>query len=98
MIVFYIVASIAILLGIFSLLEGVRATEHIRSFRPRASWRPTAVVFCPCKGIDPEFRKNIASLLKQEYPSFRTFFIVESEQDPAWLELKSTGATVLVAG
>jgi cellulose synthase/poly-beta-1,6-N-acetylglucosamine synthase-like glycosyltransferase len=96
--VFYIISSLAIVQGIFGLLDGIRAARHIRKYRPRSSGRPRVVVFCPCKGIDSEFRANIESILDQDYPPLRAVFVVESEKDMAYAELRKIGATVLVAG
>src|SRR6185295_1430216 len=62
------------------------------------NWRPRVVVFCPCKGIDPELRTNIQSILNQDYPAFRVVFVVESADDPAAAELRNLHAAVLVAG
>jgi ceramide glucosyltransferase len=95
----YILAVIAILQGIVTLLDGLRAARHMRTYRPE----PTApndrvVVFCPCKGSDPEFEKNIQSILNQDYPNYSAQFIVESEDDPAHAVLRQLGANVLVAG
>jgi cellulose synthase/poly-beta-1,6-N-acetylglucosamine synthase-like glycosyltransferase len=56
-------------------------------------------VFCPCKGIDPEFEENIRSIVDQDHPDYRVYFIVEAENDPAYGALKHLGATdILVAG
>ena len=94
----YILAVLAILQGIASLRDGIRSAKHIRTYRPRSSTHPRVVVFCPCRGIDPEFRKNIASIRDQDYPAFEVFFIVDSDDDPACRELRELGAAVLVAG
>jgi cellulose synthase/poly-beta-1,6-N-acetylglucosamine synthase-like glycosyltransferase len=56
-------------------------------------------VFCPCKGIDHDFEKNVRSVLLQDYADFIVYFIVESKNDPAFAVLQSIGArNVLVAG
>src|SRR5688572_20186965 len=98
MILYYILTGLAILQGVISLIEGVRSARHIRTFRPQTSWRPRVVVFCPCKGTDPELLKNVMSILDQDYPSFRPVFIVESREDPAFAVLNTLDATVLLAG
>jgi len=95
---FFLIAALAIVQGLASLLDGVRAAGHIRSFRPRSARRPRVVVLCPCKGIDDEFEKNVKSILDQDYPDFRVIFVVESADDPAFAVLQSLGATVLAAG
>jgi cellulose synthase/poly-beta-1,6-N-acetylglucosamine synthase-like glycosyltransferase len=95
-------ALIAILQGIGTLLDGIRAARHMRTFRPlpTAAPRPARViVFCPCKGVDAEFEKNIRSILDQDYPHYEVRFVVESAADEAYAALKKSGpATVLVAG
>jgi ceramide glucosyltransferase len=94
----YVICGVALLQGIVSLLQGFPAFRHIRTYRPRSNWRPRVVVFCPCKGVDDGFEKNIASILKQDYPHLRVVFIVDSEFDPALPILKQSNASVLSAG
>jgi ceramide glucosyltransferase len=95
---FYFISTIAILQGIFGLIDGMRSARHIRTFRPRSNWRPRVVVICPCKGTDAEFRANALSILSQDYPDARVVFVVESDSDPALPELRDIGAAALVAG
>jgi cellulose synthase/poly-beta-1,6-N-acetylglucosamine synthase-like glycosyltransferase len=65
--------------------------------RVTSDW--SIAVFCPCKGVDHEFEKNIRSILEQDYPRFSVYFIVESAEDPAYRLLKDIGArSVLIAG
>src|SRR5262249_25013539 len=94
----YILAVIAILQGVLTLLDAIRAARHIRSFRPRRVARERIAVFCPCKGADPEFLKNIQSILDQDYPNYEAHFVVESEEDPAYALLRRLKQNVLVAG
>src|SRR5947199_4765963 len=94
----YILATIAILQGTFTLLDGVRAARHMRTFRPRRIKREKVTVFCPCKGIDAEFEKNVQSIVNQDYPSYDVVFIVESEDDAAFVRLRELKQNVLVAG
>jgi ceramide glucosyltransferase len=95
----YLLAAIAILQGIATLIDGMRAAHHMRTFRPRRESREPITVFCPCKGTDPEFEKNIRSILEQDYPNYRVTFIVESEHDPACTALRNIGASdIVVAG
>jgi cellulose synthase/poly-beta-1,6-N-acetylglucosamine synthase-like glycosyltransferase len=95
----YILAVIAILQGILTLLDGIRSARHMRTYRPRPCERTGKVaVFCPCKGADPEFQKNIESILNQDYASYDAYFIVESEDDAACSVLRGLGANILVAG
>jgi len=94
----YIICAIALLQGFLSLLGGKAPIHHLRTYRPKSSWLPRVVVFCPCKGLDPGFDKNILSILTQNYPYLRVVFIVESATDAALPLLRSVNATVLIAG
>ena len=67
----YVLAVIAILQGILTLFDGIRAARHMRTYRPGPATRhDRVVVFCPCKGTDPEFEKNVQSILDQDYPNY----------------------------
>lgn len=99
MIFFYILAIIAIIQGAISLLDGLRAARHMRTFRPVRRSSDRVTVFCPCKGADPEFEKNVRSILDQDYPHFEVKFIVETAEDAACRILRELGvAEVLIAG
>src|SRR5437016_5815149 len=99
MILLYGLAAIAILRGYIWLLEGIRASRYMCSYRPTGRTIERVLVFCPCKGIDPEFEKNIRSILDQDYSNFSVQFVVESENDPAYAALREIGIQdVLVAG
>jgi ceramide glucosyltransferase len=98
MTVLYVLCALALLQGVVSLIQGIRSVRHIRTYRPRSDWRPRVVVFCPCRGVDPGFRENVQSILRQNYPHYRAVFIVDSETDPAAKDLAEFNATVLVAG
>lgn len=95
----YILAAIAILQGIATLLDGIRSAGHMKTFRPTRDRRDRIVVFCPCKGIDAEFEENIRSILDQDYANYEVRFVVESHDDEAYAALKSIGIErILVAG
>jgi ceramide glucosyltransferase len=95
-----IIAVLAILQGILSLIDGIRSARHMRTFRPEPrETHERIAIFCPCKGTDPEFEKNIRSILDQDYANYEVTFIVESADDPAYAALRSIGAkNILVAG
>src|SRR5262245_62097769 len=98
MILIYILGIVALLQGIVTLVDGMRAARYMRTFRPRRMTRERVVVFCPCKGTDSEFEKNIRSILSQDYTNYEARFIVDSHDDPAYGMLRSIGAYVLIAG
>ena len=114
MTILYVLATITALLGIVSLLQGMQSARYMKQYslphrggvsapKAQTGWssqpNPSVTVFCPCKGIDPEFDKNIRSVLDQDYPSYRVHFIVESPEDPACQALRQLGvAKILVSG
>jgi len=98
MLFLYIIFGIAIALGILSLVDGAKSIRHIRTYRPRSTWRPRVVVFCPCRGVDHGLRENILSILEQSYAPMRAVFILDSASDPAFNVLTGLNATVLIAG
>jgi ceramide glucosyltransferase len=99
MLLLYIIGAIAIIQGIVSLRDGFRAARHMRTFRPKAIRHDSVVVFCPCKGVDHDFEKNIRSLLEQDYANYKVKFVVESEDDEAHAALSGMGVMdILIAG
>lgn len=95
----FLLGIIAILQGILSLLDGFRSAKHIKTFRPRKNTTDRVLVFCPCKGIDAEFEKNVRSILEQDYPNYDVRFVVESEHDPAFAVLREIGVSdIVIAG
>jgi cellulose synthase/poly-beta-1,6-N-acetylglucosamine synthase-like glycosyltransferase len=99
MVIFYIVAVIAIIQGILSLRDGLRAAAYLRTFRPDLVKTEKVVVFCPCKGTDPQFEQNVHSILHQDYANYDVLFVVESERDEAFHTLRRMGVQrILVAG
>ncbi len=57
--------------------------------RVRSWYRPRTVLIVPCKGIDIDFEKNITSFFEQDFNNYRLWFVVESEQDPAYEKLRN---------
>ena len=53
---------------------------------------PMASVIVPAKGRDVQFRKNVESLMKQDYPNYELIYVVD-EEDEAYRELRSMGIT-----
>lgn len=99
MVILYIIGAIAIIQGIVSLRDGFRASRYMRTFRPTVARHDWVVVFCPCKGVDPEFEENVRSLLDQDYANYNVQFVVESEDDEAYAALsRMRVGQILVAG
>jgi len=49
-------------------------------------WRRT-VLIVPCKGLDPDFQKNITSFFEQDHENYLLWFVVGDKTDPAWEQL-----------
>ena len=75
----------------------------------RLSYRPRTVLFVPCKGIDPDFQKNVTSFFNQDYENYLLWFVVADKADPAYAKLcklknqlnrgsKAQDIQILVAG
>jgi cellulose synthase/poly-beta-1,6-N-acetylglucosamine synthase-like glycosyltransferase len=95
--VFYILIVVQIALGLYSLWDGF---EWFRMVRRRLSshagfYAPLAAVICPCKGIEPGLKENLAALAQFDYPNYEIYFAIANERDPAVKiaeELKNAGA------
>jgi len=55
--------------------------------RKRPWYRPRTVLIVPCKGVEPDFQKNITSFFNQNYESYLLWFVVADKTDPAYDEL-----------
>lgn len=56
---------------------------------PPRGYRPAASVLVACKGAGPALRENIRSLLGQDYENVEFLFVVPSQEDPAFAEIKA---------
>jgi cellulose synthase/poly-beta-1,6-N-acetylglucosamine synthase-like glycosyltransferase len=59
-----------------------------KSNRHNTVYHPNVLLTVPCKGLDREFDRNIASLLLQKYNQYRIHFVVEDTSDPAYESLR----------
>ncbi len=90
MIYYYIFATILLTLQFVILLEAGRHFKFTyRKYKPKPSgYHPKTALICPCKGIDTAFEKNMNSLFGQDHPDYEIYFVVESESDLAYGQLK----------
>ena len=88
--IFYLLVALQILLGLYSLWEGVRWLQMVR--RRLAShpgfYAPRVALICPCKGVEPGLEQNLAALTDFDYPSYEVFFTLASTSDPAYAVLR----------
>jgi ceramide glucosyltransferase len=83
--IFYGLAALLILQGLFSLIEGIQLLRFAnRSLHaPLSDFAPKAVIIVPCKGIDAGLEENLAALFEQDYPEYEIIFAVASAADSA---------------
>ena len=80
-----------------------RKTYRKTSLKYDSSWTPLCAVFVPCKGVEDGMDNYLRAMLTQDYPSYRVYFITESQVDPAFslvrkLAEEYTFASVVTAG
>jgi cellulose synthase/poly-beta-1,6-N-acetylglucosamine synthase-like glycosyltransferase len=108
---YHYIAWAAILLQAVFLFQCYRNYRYaLAKYKKKRSWHQLRVaLIVPCKGLDPDFQKNITSLFNQDYENYLLCFAVEDESDPAYDELcklkdqlspssKAQEVRVLVAG
>ena len=78
---------LAQLLFVYLAARNYRYVRDKSAMRKEAAYRPRIALIIPCKGLDAHFHSNIRSFLEQDYESYRLFFVVEDESDPAYREL-----------
>ncbi|MHC4483092.1 MAG: glycosyltransferase family 2 protein [Planctomycetota bacterium] len=86
---YYNIALTAILLQIVFLFLCYRNYRYAlaKYKRKRTSYRPYTALIVPCKGLDSDFQKNIASFFNQDYENFLLYFVVADKTDRAYTEL-----------
>ncbi|MBN2272456.1 MAG: glycosyltransferase [Sedimentisphaerales bacterium] len=60
-------------------LTKYKKQRHLQSQR--------VALIVPCKGLDSDFEKNVASLFNQDYGNYLLWFVVGEKSDPAYGEL-----------
>lgn len=82
---FYILAALLIIQGLFSLIEGIqfRAFVHRSILEPVESFTPRATIIAPCKGVERDLEENLDALFMQDYPDYEIVFAIASKEDTA---------------
>jgi ceramide glucosyltransferase len=103
---FEFLAILQIATGLFLLWQGIQWLAYVRR-RLRTDpgfYAPRTAVLCPCRGMEPGLERNLVSLCEFNHQNFEVFFILASENDPAYSLLKRVAAssrvkaTVVIAG
>ncbi len=89
MVIIHYIAWLAIITQIAFTIGMINNFKYtIGRFKRKRDWyRPNTALIVPCKGLDQEFEKNIASFFAQDYNNFCLFFVVEDIADPAYNRL-----------
>jgi cellulose synthase/poly-beta-1,6-N-acetylglucosamine synthase-like glycosyltransferase len=87
---YYYIALAAILSQLLFLLQTYNNYRYAQAkYQKKRLWQELKVVLIvPCKGLDVDFQKNITSFFNQDYKNYLLWFVVEDDQDPAYVELK----------
>ncbi len=83
--VFWFLAAIQILLGLFSVRQGAawRRAALRGNHAPPRNFTPSVAVFCPCRGLEEGLQENLATLAAFDYPEYEVLYVTASGADPA---------------
>ncbi|MHC4067994.1 MAG: glycosyltransferase [Planctomycetota bacterium] len=108
---YYYTALLIVLLQLLFVVQVYNNYRYVLSKhkRKRSWYRPRAVLFVPCKGLDSNFERNVKSFFDQDYENYLLWFVVGDKSDPAYDELcrlkeqliassKAQDVQILVAG
>jgi len=108
---YYYIALVAILSQLLFLLQTYKNHRYaLKKYAKKRSWyRLRTVLIVPCKGLDPDFQKNVTSFFKQDYENYILWFVVADKSDTAYTELcklknqlsqssKARDVQILIAG
>ncbi len=85
MIVFFIFAAVLIYFSCKSLRGGFDYLNYFKRelAKPISAFTPFCSIIAPCRGLDQDLRKNLAALVRQNYPIYEVIFVVDDENDEA---------------
>lgn len=91
--VLLVLAILALLPNVASLVQGVRLQGHVRRAMRVAfgAFLPPAVIILPVRGLDEGFDANLGAILSQSYPTYRLLVIADEPDDPAAIRAKEIG-------
>jgi ceramide glucosyltransferase len=84
-ILFYFLAALQILLGLYLIGQGWQWLGYVRRrvMTDPGFYAPRTAVLCPCRGLEPGLERNLVSLCEFDHRNYEVFFIVASASDPA---------------
>lgn len=88
---YYGIAWMALIAQALVIYYAVRNYSYVlsESSESKRPYHPRTALLVPCKGLDAYFNSNVRSFFEQEYDNYYLFFVVESESDPAYGELRA---------
>jgi ceramide glucosyltransferase len=103
---FEFLAILQIASGLFLLWQGIQWLAYVRRrlHTDPGFYAPRTAVLCPCRGMEPGLERNLVSLCEFNHQNFEVFFILASENDPAYTLVKRVAASsrvkahVVIAG
>ena len=103
---FEFLAILQIASGLFLLWQGIQWLAYVRRrlHTDPGFYAPRTAVLCPCRGMEPGLERNLVSLTEFAHQNFELFFILASENDPAYSLVKRVAASsrvkahVVIAG
>jgi ceramide glucosyltransferase len=103
---FEFLAILQIASGLFLLWQGIQWLAYVRRrlHTDPGFYAPRTAVLCPCRGMEPNLERNLVSLCEFNHQNFEVFFILASENDPAYSLVKRVAASsrvkasVIIAG
>src|SRR5215469_3697591 len=91
---FDILATVQIAVGLFLLWQGIQWLAYVRRRlnTDPGFFAPRTAVLCPCRGMEPGLERNLVSLLEFSHQNYEVFFILASDNDPAYTAIKRVAA------
>lgn len=92
---FEFLAILQIAAGLFLLWQGIQWLAYVRRclHTDPGFYAPRTAVLCPCRGMEPGLERNLVSLCEFTHQNFEVFFILASENDPAYSLVKRVAAS-----
>lgn len=92
---FEFLAILQIASGLFLLWQGIQWLAYVRRRlnTDPGFFEPRTAVLCPCRGMEPGLERNLISLLEFTHRNYEVFFILASDNDPAYSTVKRIAAS-----
>ncbi len=92
---FTVLAVLQIAAGLFLLWQSIQWLLYVRRRLQTdpGFYAPRTAVLCPCRGMEPGLERNLVSLCEFNHQNYQVFFILASEEDPAYSTVKRVAAS-----